>query len=291
MRQSAIRLLRTANIFTILIVSGACTSNLRVDVSVYKGPVADTPSARVYRALGLARTNAKVAMQAATMRPQDAELLSDITTYFDALSLKPSADLQSTELAQLASKLTAYSQHSQSVVRRLGYSELTNPWTRVPIVSLFAVDTDYMAALVDIDENSRLIDALAASVAVQLEDRTSANSTEGAEGDRRLEVFLTRIHHVMQSQAPGSLMIAVREFAPWFVREKIERIYDSLYWGNINPVHVAGAGGEYVTMLVKDDIGNWHLKKAKVDPTKVAEAAKAGAELALRIASGSAAAP
>ena len=267
-----------------------CTSSLHIDVAVYKGPVSGSPETRIDRALGLARTNFMVAGQIKSKKPwfrttpEFEPLLGDIQQHYVDLGFQGPGE---TSLAlaneELAARLRTYAQNCQAIVRRIGFAQIekANGWFGLAI--LF-VDVDYVAALVDIDENSRLIDALAARD-LKPKPMPPVGAVAGsapAEPGTDQEAFLANINHIISSQAPGALMLAVRETVPFWYRSKIDRIYNGVYWGEINPIEASGTG-DYVAMLVKDDIGNWHLKKVEVDPTELIKTAAKLAELALKV--------
>ncbi len=264
-----------------------CTSSLHIDVAVYKGPVSGSTEARIDRALGLARTNLMVAGQIKAKKPwhkwydktpEFEQLLADIEQhYFDLGFQEPGTKSLGLADDQLAARLRTYAQHCQAIVRRIGFAEIEKANGGFGLAILF-VDVDYLAALVDIDENSRLIDALAA---VDLKPPHPTGAV-AAEPNKDQEVFLANINHIISSQAPGALMLAVRETVPFWYRAKIDRIYNGVYWGEINPIEASGTG-DYVAMLVKDDVGNWHLKKVEVDPEEIIKTAAKLAELALKI--------
>ena len=57
------------------------------------------------------------------------------------------------------------------------------------------------------------------------------------------------------------------------VKQEILRDIDKQFWQNINSVRVAGAGNtNYV--VVKDDIGNWYIKKFAADPQPIIRSAQ-----------------
>ncbi|MGB0717264.1 MAG: hypothetical protein ACPGXK_15405 [Phycisphaerae bacterium] len=97
------------------------------------------------------------------------------------------------------------------------------------------------------------------------------------------------ISAVMRSQAPSTVLALRRELRT-FDRYYIDRVFGSKYWKNINTVNVEGSG-EVEYMLVKDEIGNWHLKQATVDPTKILNAINTVSVAAVRIAAAAAGIP
>lgn len=259
----------------VALVCCGCGATLRINVSVYKGPIVDTMDGRLDKALGLAAASNVVALDAAVRHKTPyGDLLSDIAAYYDKCSLpKPGMVLggNQEERTRIRSALISFSDYCQSVAQRIGFAEMKK--------GLFA-DGDLMAALIDIDENGRIIDHVVNSILRQENEDAKREKKKG--GENRLPVYLSRINNIMASQAPGSLITAIKNypFLPFWRKNYIESIYHDRYWDRINPVR-AKATGNFGVMLVKDERGNWHIKKVTNDPTKVIEALRITSETAL----------
>ena len=81
---------------------------------------------------------------------------------------------------------------------------------------------------------------------------------------------------MMQSVTTGhtASMVAASPFklTPW-----AEKGLEKAYWSEINQIDVMGAGAtEYV--IIKDEIGNWHIKSLIADQDEIVNAVFDGAE-------------
>lgn len=309
---------RTFGSLLLLVLIG-CSASLRVDVSVYKGPIVDTPQGRLDKALGLARACRDVAAHLVKQgyAKQHADLLAEIVAYHDERAEFPHSIAAADDAAKLRSDLIGFSDYCQSVAQRIGFEHMTT-WG-------FLSHAGLMSALVDIDENGRIISVLVNSILTE-EEWTDKHALLAANLDRALaplsnellqraeltplnreqlatdawqaitpltkdaakaseDAFHNRINNIMASQAPGTLITAIRNH-PWLssaTREYIVSVFEDRYWDNINPVEVQGTG-DVNMMLVKDEAGNWHLKKITNDPTKVIEALRVATEGAISAA-------
>ncbi len=309
---------RTFAVFILLAAAG-CSASLRVDVAVYKGPIVDTPQGRLDKALGLARACRDVAAHLVNQgyARHHADLLAEIVAYHDDRAEFPHSSAAADDAAELRSDLIAFSDYCQSVAQRIGFEHMTT-WG-------FLSHAGLMSALVDIDENGRIIAVLVNSILTE-QEWAEKHAVLSANLDRALaplsndlfqraeltpqareqlvtdawqaitpftkeavkaseDAFHNRINNVMASQAPGTLITAIRNH-PWLspaTRDYIVSVFEDRYWGNINPVEVQGTG-EVNMMLVKDEAGNWHLKKVTNDPTKVIEALRVATEGAISAA-------
>lgn len=259
----------------VALISCGCSASLSINVSVYKGPIVDTIDGRLDKALGLAAASNDVARRAAVRyKHHYGDLLSDISKYYENCSLpKPGMVLgcNQDERTRIRSALISFSDYCQSVAQRIGFAELKKVW--------FA-NGDLMAVLVDIDENGRIIDHVVNSILRQ--EKEEAERKKKKDNGNGRPIYLSRINNIMASQAPGSLITAIKNypFLPFWRKNYIESIYHDRYWDRINPVRVK-ATGNFGVMLVKDETGNWHIKKVTNDPTKVIEALRITSETAL----------
>lgn len=267
----------------------ACSS-LKIKVSVYDGPMLDPWEGRIAAAYGLAGAIQTVADdlvcpdgKAATRVQRcakDHKILLEgleknyvdlgIAKRYEKYCTARDGDKKTVEETKLLSALIAYSDYTQVIAQRIGTLELRKSmtpldWFLPPLILPFNIE--YITALVALDESARIMKDLANSVIAEREGEKSDNDDN--------DVFLSRIHYVMSSQAPGTLMTLIRNnptlFGQLFSNKYIRKIYDERYWKTINPVEVSAVGDAFV-MLVKDDIGNWQLKAVKTDPTKVIDA-------------------
>lgn len=92
---------------------------------------------------------------------------------------------------------------------------------------------------------------------------------------------LSSISALMANQAPGIVLTAV---STGYFGKQVQAQYEAKYWKNINQVCVDGSG-EVQYMLIKDELGNWHLKQATVDPTRIINAISAVSIATVKIAS------
>ncbi|MEK6674366.1 MAG: hypothetical protein AABZ47_01775 [Planctomycetota bacterium] len=283
----------------VVVLAGAMAtgcSKLRVEVSVYNGPMADKPDSRVAHGIGLAKAIHDLAQDLscddgckkyrslvcdpANHRP----LLQEIVAYYDELGIAEFEDKwkervpKKEERKELLSVLVAYGNYCQVVTERLGMPELVRGFYRECFQLGFplpASHDEYVAALVAIDETGRILKGVADSVITE-------DSVTGGSKD----VFLSRIHSIMASQKPGVLLTAIKNDPlplQRLAKKYIEEMYDERYWTPINPLEVK-ATGNVLTVLVKDELGNWQLKAVSADPTKVIDAGREGAKALLEAA-------
>lgn len=86
----------------------------------------------------------------------------------------------------------------------------------------------------------------------------------------------TSIARLMQSVTTGHAGTMASE-SPWLLSQSVDRGLDKTYWSEINEIDVVGVGAtEYV--IVKDEIGNWHIKSLIADQDEIVNAVFDGAE-------------
>lgn len=281
-------------------------SRLTVRVSVYNGPMVHDADVRLAWAVGLARGIRDVAKHTAKVKKfwktglldsgaKDNEtLLADLATYYGASTSAPKnptdytlnigskyetylTDRSKQNRDTLVSVLVAYANNAQAIAQRIASPEIQRssssllglllPWPE-------RQNKELLAALIAIDESGRILNGAASSVATEYNTRCRSS------GDPE-PVFLDRINHVMASQKPGTLVTMIKNKPQWwyrlFVKGYIEGIYDEKYWDEINPIDVRAFGATFI-MLVKDEVGNWHIKNVDADPSKVVEVAAAAVE-------------
>ena len=161
---------------------------------------------------------------------------------------------------KLIAKLLAFSTLCRTIAVPLGSTEIVKPWP-------FG-DGSMQQGTTTMDEAGQIMQLHVNSLIA------AHNSVSGGED--------AEISAVMRSQAPSTLLTLRRE-GSLLSRHLIDQVYRSRYWKNINEVDVTGSG-EVEYMLVKDEIGNWHLKQATVDPTKILNAINTVSVAAVRIA-------
>ena len=268
-----------------LTMSVGCSS-LKINVSVYDGPMVDAPEARLAWGVGLARAIKAIAedTSARGQRPasktdrmpryaeKDAFLLDDLAGFYNDLQIDDLfnafvVDGERPSRRKLSRALLAFAADAQAIAQRIGLPELVRSQMWELLIPN-PRNAEYVAALVAIDESGRILQGLADSSLN--EDLKSSLS-----GDGNNAVYLARIRHVMASQAPGTLLTAIKNNPAWYgsaVKRYIERIYDERYWKPFNPLKVGAIGGDLTTLMVKDEIGNWQLKSVTTDPKKAIEA-------------------
>lgn len=161
---------------------------------------------------------------------------------------------------ELFARLISFGDACRVVGQQIGVAEIQK--------HLF-VDPRVLSAAVTLDESGRILKNEIDSV------NQRQNSLAGVE--------FSQISSLMASQAPSTVLTAFEQTVPWWNRGLIEKVFNARYWKNINKVEVQGAGTtEY--MLIKDEIGNWHLKQAVVDPTKIINAINTASIVAVKIA-------
>lgn len=256
------------------ILTAGCTQ-LRVDVSVYKGPIVDEVEGRIAKAVGLTRQIRDIAEETAPYAGKHEGLLKNLQSHYETNGIQQCCKASSAWATdsgirqELLQALIAYSDETQAVAQRIGVPMMTRPFGATAI-ALSRRQGDLFSALVTLDEMGRIVDVLANSVLAAEKHKNSP------------EVFLAQIQYVMASQAPGTLLSLAKEQS-WFTRGVIERIFDARYWDNINPIPLRMAG-ESKAMLVQDLTGNWHLKALTADPTEVLKTAQVVAQTALSFA-------
>jgi len=294
-------------LFIITASLSGCAS-LRVEVAVYNGPMVDDPAARISQGAGLAKSIRDLAAdltrddacnnyRSLMCKPENHRLLlAEIVAYYESLHIEELAEKwqESRKLvivvdekcntkkecvtedeqarAQLVTALVAYGNHCQTIVERLGMPELFRGYLiELVVLGLFPLplpNDEYLAALGSIDETGRILKNISESVVAEDAARAANNGKVGS------DVYLTRIQYVMASQKPGLLLTAVKNNpAPYgmILRKYMKSVFEDRYWTPINPVQTCVVG-EGLTILVKDEIGNWQLKAVSADPTKVIEA-------------------
>lgn len=297
-------------------VLGGCAT-LRVDVYVYKGPMVDTLVGRLAKAEGLARSVrdiaggtagseknvypgselhaeslAKLANDYASAEFRLHEIAKDWCVCHANTATRASEECRKTTLC-LAAAIAAYTDHAQALIQRLGIP-LANDIAAGSLALLFPLSakreesrmmSDRFAAMVAIDESSRIANVLANSVLQEMAIREGAGDAPHA--DRA--VYLSHVHHIMASQAPGTLVSLMRQHPK--LRRAVAAVYEDRYWHAINSISVQAQGGKSTTMLVKDQTGNWHLKALDADPTELIKTAQLTAETMLKIAARASGAP
>lgn len=162
---------------------------------------------------------------------------------------------------RLFSALTAFADASAAIGQYVGVPEAAK---------IFYHDSDAFAASATLDETARILRDQIDSVVRWY------NNPNGRSGE------VTDISALMASQAPSTVLTAGAVFSP-LRRWGIEGTFSERYWKNIN--HVSASGhGDVKVMLIKDEIGNWHLKEAVIDPSKIINAISAASVTAVKIA-------
>lgn len=281
---------------TILLCAG-CAS-LRIEVAVYNGPILKAPDARIAESVGLAKSLRDLAEDVArhgtcnkykslVCNPRDhAALLKEIVLYHDDTLGIPTlaeqwqqsriaAGSAADTRAELLSALLSFSSHCQVIVERLALPDLIRGFYREMYLQCFGLfpaparHDEYIAALVAIEEVAQILNGVAGSVLAE----DSPNSTSD-ENSCSAAAYHSRVHYVMASQKPGLLLTAIKNnpalYAKIGGKRYIKELYEERYWTPINPARTRIVG-EGLTVLVKDELGNWHLKTVKSDPSKVVE--------------------
>jgi len=264
-------------------------SRLKIEVSVYKGPLIQSQATRLASAVGLARSIRTTAAEAASQFirfPDQRKVFQEIVDRFDgtekygpgidvfvkeyienckacqfkqpseickACQSKKESDsatgLRNEEHRTLCNALITFSDEAVAIAHYLGVKE--------SMLGLLSLDRELKRITVAIEETGKILRDMVDSIN---RADTLVSSQDQA---------MTEISSLMASQSPGTL-VGIQRLSPIF-GSLIRRIYEDRYWENINTVKVAGSGDvQYV--LIKDEIGNWHLKKATFDPSKIINA-------------------
>ena len=183
MRTGQANPLRLVSVAVLLSTVASGCSRLKVDVSVYIGPMVDPPNARIAWAVGLARSIRDVA--ADTCRaPSETKLFSvqrvaedhqallqNLIAYYGDLRVeerfkngefpKDPTDPQRDALLQA---LLAYGNYAQAIAQRIGYPILLRNHFTEWVIPYPRTNDEFVGVLVMIDETGKILRGLADSV-------------------------------------------------------------------------------------------------------------------------------
>lgn len=298
--------------FVMLLCSSAgCASlagsRLEIEVSVYKGPLIQSLATRLASAVGLARSIRTTAAEAASQFRSSGQrsVFQEIVDRFDgSKKYGPGIDVfvqkyidkckacqfkQANELCKacrsnkasgsatgrrneehrvLCNALITFGDEAVAIAHHVGVQHA--------IWGLISWDLEIKRITVSIEETGKILRDMVDSI--------NRFDTLGASQNQAM----SEISSLMASQSPGTLLGIKKGslITGWLVR----RIYENQYWETINTVKVAGSGDvQYV--LIKDEIGNWHLKKATFDPSKIINAINSISVAAINIAAAASGVP
>jgi outer membrane murein-binding lipoprotein Lpp len=310
------RLLIGALVLSGGLLAGCSGSNLQIDVSVYRGPLIMNPHAQIASAMGRARALRNAARRLAADYPagsaKDASgsdtrsLLLGVATHYDELKIEelntryvesvrgiPAEEkvdaiwfgtVQSRQrLRELASALVIYGESADTLTSNLGARE----WFSFVI----GLPSERLAALIALNETSAIVSSLADSVLRSLAQLETLRTIRDEKDDTRkrdaaLRVALDQFPVVVNSQSPGVLSSPLRSS---LLGSRVTEVFE-VYWAPINTVSIQGSGDtQYI--VYKDEIGNWHIKSAKLDPSKIINAINSGVVAAVNIAATAAGMP
>lgn len=171
------------------------------------------------------------------------------------------------ELSSLLLALRRFAGEVRPLAQRLGISENVKAafW---PLAFPFMKNRIRQASMT-IDESARIL------------ERQVDSALHRSNAPRGTEVF--DISGLMASQAPGPVAQSARWVAWPFGKRAIDEIVNSQYWKKINTVGASGWGNVQY-MMIKDEVGNWHLKSAVVDPSEVINAIQTAGLTGMKLA-------
>lgn len=285
-----------------LSISGCASSRLEIEVSVYKGSLVNSKESLLVSAYGMAqsiRDTAEHAMKSWTLSSRTKELFSQIvidfegnssdggttdgvlpartgaedlsvTSYFNNYMRDPD-DTEKQRICALA--IMRFGERAEALSSHLGFREAVSPIGAPEIVRATIAIAETGKILQDLVDSAIRLHGLAANECGANISRTP----------------IDEISRYMKSQSASSTVVAFREARPAY-RDFVNKIYEGRYWEPINHISVEG-GGDAQYLLMKDEIGNWHLKRAEFDPSKVINAINASIVSAINIASAAAGLP
>ncbi|MCZ6652092.1 MAG: hypothetical protein O7D91_03600 [Planctomycetota bacterium] len=273
-----------AGLISALLCSG-CMSKLTISVDVYKGPLINSPEAQLGEAVGLARNtysmikdlqsegvkktyshNRLFGMKTGDLLARHMEYVAEAykgvsgergidELWVNYTSLDHSDPARVEARAKLADALFRYGASCEGLGRLRGLPAAVKLHFNV----LFAFfDRRELREGIGLEEAGRWIKFLADNAA----DTSSRTS----------------IARMMQSVTTGhaATMATAAPLPNWFTPGIIKAL-DRAYWSEINEITVVGAAKtEYV--IVKDEIGNWHIKSLIADQDEIVNAVFDGAE-------------
>jgi hypothetical protein len=262
-----------------LLCATAGCSYLNIEVAAYKGPLVETEGGRLAMATGLAKAMYVTAQEVARHEPpyggaaettcqstfgQMKRAYEDLCIEGQSKCFLAGASDPNAAIRPLCRSLLAFADAAAGITTPYGI-ENQMKW-------VFFQNPELQRQTVALEESARIVRDLAGSVLADL-DR---------DDQRVRDVPLSAM---MASQSTGVLVETLKSdpLVAFFAGQRIANIYEQRYWARINTVEVSASGDtEYV--LVKDEIGNWHLKKAVIDPTKIINAINAAVAAAVNIA-------
>lgn len=254
----------------VLSIHGLGCAALKVSVDVYRGELILTDEARLADAVGLATTvhlNLQRILRDGAQEPnyiaavKNAFDTENIETHWNAFKEASDETLTKKAGKKLSLSLMRFAGGCVSAGRSRGIPEA------IRIKNLPFLGLPSWPALHDgisLEEAGRWIMFLVDGVP--------------GEGNR------TTIARVMQSVSrghTGSLLEVILNYG--LGQSKVSRGLDRTYWSSINPVRVFGVG-EVKKVIVKDDIGNWHIKSMTADQSEIINTIFDGVEVMVDLA-------